>query len=131
MTETFPNISSLFGPGILILFLYLFIGSRRRDTLEKGQKPIIEEQCGGKFGRLNLTIPFVRHALYNDFIVIAYGWTRYILKYSDIADVSSRRHIISKGVTYTHNRKDLPSSIIIWSYKPEFVVESVKLKIKD
>ncbi len=121
----FPLIIAL---PILSLFAYFYFGGRQKDESEVGKEPLFQEQCGGRFDGFNLTIPFVRHTLYDEFIVLGYGKKRLILKYTDITIATLKRHLFSKGITYTHNRVDLPRSIIIWSRSPDKVLDVIKDK---
>jgi len=113
---------------VLSSFAYFYFGGRSKDRLEEGKVPLFQEQCGGRFDGFNLTIPFVRHAMYDEFIVIGYGKKRHIINYTDLAMASLKRHLFSKGITYSHSRVDLPRSIIIWSRSPEKVIEFIKDK---
>jgi hypothetical protein len=109
-------------------FAYFYFGGRKKDQLEEGLVPFFQEQCGGRFDGFNLTIPFVRHAMYDNFIVIGYGKKRHIIKYADLSMATLKWHLFSKGITYIHNRVDLPRSIIIWSRSPEKVIDFFKDK---
>ncbi len=98
---------------VLSVFAYFYFGSREKAQIEEGKEPLLQEQCGGRFDSFNLTIPFVRHAMYDNFIVIAYGKKKIILKYEELKKVLFKKHIISKRITYLHSRPELPSSIIV------------------
>ncbi|NOZ85135.1 MAG: hypothetical protein GXP49_02500 [Deltaproteobacteria bacterium] len=113
---------------VLSSFAYFYLGGRKKDQLEEGKVPLFQEQCGGRFDGFNLTIPFVRHTMYQEFIVIGYGKKRYIINYTDLNSVSLKRYLFSKGIIYSHSRVDLPRSIIIWSRSPEKVIELIKDK---
>lgn len=99
--------------------LFMYFGGRRRLNEEVGEIPLFTEQIAGRFNDFYLSYFLVRHTYYNDFIVISYGNTRYVLKYSDIREVLLEKHIISKGVTYKHNIKSIPMfcSVFSFSYK--------------
>jgi hypothetical protein len=113
---------------VLSVFAYFYLGSKRKDPLEEGKTALLFEQCGGRFDMFNLTIPFVRHAIYDDYIVMAYGKKRILLKYEDIESVTLKWHLFSKGITYRHTRSDIPKSIIIWSLKPAKVARLLSEK---
>ncbi len=114
--------------GLLLFFTYLYLGGRKKDQLEDGIVALFREQCGGRFDSFNLTIPFVRHAMYDEFIVIGYYKERYVINYTDLTTVSLKRFAFSKGIIYSHNRQDLPNNIIIWSRSPDRVIEFLKYK---
>ncbi|MGB5328031.1 MAG: hypothetical protein WBO58_07400, partial [Gammaproteobacteria bacterium] len=46
-------------------FVYLYIGGRKVNPVESGLTPLFQEQAGGRFDIYNVTIPFVRHAIYD------------------------------------------------------------------
>ena len=129
MPNFIQNIISLLLPLIIfLLFAYYYGGSKKKAQIEHGKKPLLQEQCGGRFNLLNLTIPFVRHAMYDKFIIVSYGQKQYMLRYEEITEALCKRHIFSKGITYLHTRKDLPSSIIIWSLSCSKVVAILEEK---
>jgi len=81
LPQLFGSVIPLF---IFCIFAYFYFNSKRKDPVEEMIEPLFCEQCGGRFNQFNLTIPFVRHALYEEFIVIAYGRKRIILGYGEI-----------------------------------------------
>ncbi len=103
------------------IFVRIYRGSKRRGSVEAGLTPIFEEQAGGKFDMFNLTIPFVRHAIYDEFVVITTGKRYYQLNFDQIDRISIKRHLFSMGVTYHHNISDVPLELIVWSKNPERV----------
>lgn len=113
---------------VLITFSYLYIGSKKLISQEKGKVPIYQEQCGGRFDALNLTIPFVRFTMYDDFIVAAYGKKRHIIKFDEIEKIEIKNYILSKGIKIIRKNKKTPYQIIIWSRKPHSIVRIFKQK---
>lgn len=82
--------SFLFGGGVFILVLVIFVViilvSIRKNDKEKGLTPIYSERCGGQFGFVNATFPFVRLSLYSDFLVVScYG--KIIIEYARIREL--------------------------------------------
>ena len=100
---------------VFSIFAYLYFGSKKKAQIEQDKVPLLQEQCGGRFDSLNLTIPFVRHAIYEDFIIIAYGHKKIVIKYKELKNVVFSKFIISKGISYLHSNPELPSSIIVWT----------------
>lgn len=113
--------------GVASMF-FLRSEGKNKHPMENGMTPIFQEQCGCRFDGLNLTFPFVRHALYGDFIALAYGNKQFILPYGNITSATLRRHLFSRGITYSHNRTDLPTSIIVWSRSPDAVLELLRAR---
>lgn len=113
---------------VFSLLAYFYVGSKRKDPLEEGKTALFIEQCGGRIEEFNLTIPFVRHAIYDDFILIAYGGKKILLKNEDIENVALKRYLFSKGIRYNHSRSDIPKSIFIWSTKTAKVIRVLSEK---
>jgi hypothetical protein len=86
-------------PGILIYYL---VESTCLADKEHGLKPIYREQCGGRFDLFNATIPLVRFAIYEEFLVAVSGPKKYVIDFDDIQDVSVQRHFVFKGVHIRH-----------------------------
>ncbi len=110
------------------VFAHFYFGSQRRTEIEMGNTPLFEEQAGGRFDGFNLTIPFVRHTIYDDFVVISYGRKKHILKIKEINNVSQKKHIFSKGLTYSHNKSGVPVQCVVWSKNGAKVLEILKVK---
>lgn len=112
--------------GVASTLFFFRSGGKSKHPMENGKTPIFQEQCGCRFDGLNLTFPLVRHALYGDFIVLAYGDKQFILLYTNLTSATLRRYVFSRGITYSHNRTDLPASIIVWSRSPDTVLELLR-----
>ncbi|MFA5339937.1 MAG: hypothetical protein WC317_07325 [Candidatus Omnitrophota bacterium] len=125
---TYDEVIPMAIPGVaLIVFAYFYVGSKIKAPIEKNQKPLFQEQCGARFNYIvNLTFPFVRHALYDRFIVISYGLSKLVINYYDLESATLKRYWFSKGIIYSHRRRDLPGSISIWSSSPEKVIKVLK-----
>jgi hypothetical protein len=121
-SEVLGSLIAVCGVGV---FGYLYFASRRRMDEEHGLQPIYYEQCGGSFGGGGLTPPFVRLAIYDRFVVVAIGGTRYLLRAGDIQGTLPKWHPLWKGVRIDHRRADVPSSFIVWSRHPDKVIEAI------
>ena len=87
---------------------------------------LLEEQCGGRFDGFNLTVSFVRHSVYEGFIVLAYGNRHVELSFDDIKSAYRKQHVMSKGIHYEHRSKGAPMELIVWSTKGKKVLELLK-----
>jgi len=85
-----------------------------RDALEDGREPLYQEVCGGAFGKVRRSSPFVRIALYDEFLVIGYS-RRLILRYDEIESLSVDGARSPRAVRLHHDRHDLPAEVAIWS----------------
>ncbi len=98
-----------------IVIGYFYLESKKLNIVENGLKPLFQEQSGGRFNGFNLTIPFVRHTIYDNFIIIAYLKNNYVLRFNEISYVDIKRHHFSTGITYVHTIKNIPTNCIVWS----------------
>jgi len=128
MELIFTFIPLLVIPGVLGVFAYFYFGGRKLNLSEKGLVILFEEQAGGRFNGFNLTIPFVRHTIYENCVVIAYGKSHHTLEFEKIVKADIKRHLFSKGVTYQHKIKNVPLNCIVWSKNPTEVEALLKSK---
>jgi len=101
----------------LLAFVLLLVRTRQRnvrDAQEQGREPLYQEMCGGAFGKTQRSSPFVRVALYDEFLVIGYS-RRLVLRYEDIEHVHLNGTRWPRAVRLQHRRDDLPEEIAIWS----------------
>ncbi len=106
----------------IIFLVFLIIGipvtyvmGKVKFGVEKETDCLKNIQCGGSIGNTNLIFPFVRHTIYEQAIVIAYGYKRYTLLFKDITLVSKSFYISSGAIRYHHNNPHIPKKIIIRS----------------
>ncbi|MGZ4033557.1 MAG: hypothetical protein ACXVPU_00570 [Bacteroidia bacterium] len=85
-----PSHPFIFGGGVfilvLVIFVLIFILSNRKSGREKDLIPIYSVQCGGSFGFVRASFPFVRLSLYSDFLVIS-SYGKIIIDYSRIREL--------------------------------------------
>jgi len=124
MPDFMFDIAALILVIVLPIVFYQFRScGKEKHPMEDGLTPIYQEQCGGRFESLYLSSPFVRHALYDDFIVFSYAKTQIVLPYQDITSVTLTRRQFSKVIIYSYKRVGVPLSIIIWSKSPDVVIK--------
>jgi hypothetical protein len=122
-------LAPLLGPVTLILifgFLY-----KKRNTLldmERGLMPIYKESCGGKFNISNFSSPFVRLAMYNDFMVISY-WKQLLLNYQEIEKVEYKNQWGQKYLQIFHRKADAPKKILLVSKNAEQIAQIINSKL--
>jgi hypothetical protein len=86
--------------GVLIAPMFT---SSRRASAELKLKPTWQARCSGKLGVLSISIPVIRVALYQDFMVIAFlGQT--VIPYREIAEVSVKQGFSFLGSSGVHLR---------------------------
>jgi len=105
--------------GLFAIFGGLFLISAERVArmpveAEQGMTPVYAEQAGARFGTWNWTWPFVRVATFKDFVTISCISHHVVLRRGDVRTVERKRHLFSTGLEIHHERRDLPSTLIIW-----------------
>lgn len=110
------------------VLLYWYLVENTKLPEEKGLTPIYQEVGGGRFDGVNYTLPFVRISIYDRFLVVSYS-RKILLNWNDIKEATLEKHLISTGIRILHNRSDIPKLIILWSKKPEKLLESIQSKL--
>ena len=116
-------------PFVLLLEAYSFyrIYRNSRELLpeEIDATLIYSEQAGGRLDCFNLTHPFVRISCYHDFLVIRYMNKKMILRRGDVINIE-KKGFVSNGLSFKHNRDDLPVEICIWPKRREKLVNAIQ-----
>lgn len=115
--ETFNKIFPFIAISLAIFAAYrIFVkGPSGRKVEEDGKIAIFEEKCGGRFNFINCTAPLVRHALYEDFLVVSYLDRCFLLNFNEIIEAENLKGLMSKGVRYHHTNNEAPKKMIVWS----------------
>lgn len=113
----FKLILLIFGmsAGVLVLFIFIrtIVRRNQRGIKENSATLMYETIGGGRFDGYNMTYPFVRLSIYSDFIVIKHN-QEIVIKFNEIEAVIELNKF-SAGIQITHNNKDAPKNIIIWT----------------
>ena len=84
--------------------------------------------CAGRIGWLNLKGPFIRFAVYEDFIVIS-AYRKILLRFDEIVKVESTRLFLNIGVKIVHRNSKYPDKIILWTSNHEKIKTLLDSKI--
>ena len=125
MNIIFTVYSLLLATTVLVLLYYTFEESKKISEIEKGKIAIFEEQCGGWFENLRLSIPFVRHTIYEDFLIITYIKKSHIIWFKDIEKIKIKNYFVSKGMVYYINNN---KQFTIFSKSTNKVINILKEK---
>ena len=87
--------------------------ARRPVKAEHGLTPLYVEQAGARFDVMNWTMPFVRIATFEDFVVLSCVTQEIVLRRGDVRRIEEERHWGSQGVRVDHTRIDIPA-ILLW-----------------
>ena len=96
----------LFAAGVLSLLSYVFWASTRKLPIEQNKELIHGERCGGLAGAgMRFKGPFVRLAIYKDFLVLGHLQS-VVLNFSEIESVESGG-MWGTALCINHTRKNL------------------------
>ena len=129
-SNTVYILSSFLGVGLITIFVLLLIKRSTKMEIEKGLIPLFTAKCGGQFGGFSFSPPFVRLALYDDFLVISYA-EKIVLRYEKIESMT-----LSKVLLYTlleiHHRDTAPPLITLSFFSgAEKVKELIEHQVKE
>lgn len=122
----------VFGLSVVLIggaFTLMMVLSAKRDEREKSKTPIYSERCGGRFGLISVTMPFVRLALYQDFVVIS-CWTRIVIEYDQIRRLEGEG-ILGIGIEFVTNNYEKYGQPIIWTFNKRLILHLLKEKTQD
>ena len=116
---------------VVSILLLLFLGSGRRLDIEMNKTPLHSQTSGGRIGWVRYRGPFVRLSIYNEFLVIRYGWKRIVLPYDEIERIETGRWLglMTDSVQIIHHKPDAPAYIRIGAFNPEWVKEVIESKL--
>jgi hypothetical protein len=115
---------------VAIVFTLAIKASNKTHPLESGKVPIYSEKGGGRFDDINWTMPFVRISIYDEFLLISYS-EEIVFRYNEITKIEIKNHFISDGIHIYHNKKGIPSKIILWPANPAKVLELLQNKLVE
>ncbi|MCP3927193.1 MAG: hypothetical protein GY714_31935 [Desulfobacterales bacterium] len=113
---------------IFAILLFMYALSRCKLPIEKGKIPVLKITCSGRYGAIAVSIPFVRFNIYEDFVVFAYGFRRFSLKFKEIDSISYQNNIFQKCLIFFLKKKSLPQKVIIRSRKNKEIIELLNRK---
>jgi hypothetical protein len=106
---------------IMGLFALIIWNSGRRHPMEKNKLADYQERCGGRFGVLNMTYPFVRVSFYDTFFVIGH-FKKILIRYTHIVRLDE---IGSKGIDFVTKTGERP---IIRTFNKQKIIQLVKYR---
>lgn len=106
----FPILIFLIASGI---FVYIFQRKDRMHASEAGKKPLFTESCAGVIGWLTYKGPFIRLAVYSDFVIVSCD-KQYYLPFTTITKIERRNFLFSKGYRIYHTNTEYPQRIEVW-----------------
>ena len=112
----------------LALLTPLFTCNRHADV-ERGMHPLWEEKCSGKMGAFGISIPAIRLAIYEEFVVIAFVGST-VISFKAIDSVSVNRSLSFLGTPGVRIKlRNALSSYYFNSSDPSKVVALIEARL--
>lgn len=107
---------------VLGLLAIIFYQSRRKFPQETRSKLLFTCQGGGRLSSINYTFPFVRISIYDKFMVLAFGWTRYMIEREWIDEIKERRGLFGLSFSLKNRKPGVPPNLTFFpTRQSEFV----------
>ena len=94
----------------------IYLSSKRRLEIELGKEALYRGQVGARIDGFYYGGPFVRVALYSDFLVISCNKFLTSFKKEDIFEFKIGKDFISEGLDIIHNKSGIPTDIRLYPY---------------
>lgn len=128
-TDYFAAIPIAVLSGVIAVFVWIYRRKDRSHPAEAGKAPIFTEACGGVVGWLNYKGPFIRVAVYPDFLVVSCD-RQYYLPFSSVGHIERRNFFFSKGYRIHHRTAEYPKRIELWLSGREKFETSIAGKVQ-
>ena len=100
-------------PTVAGVFIWMFIRKDRRHAAEAGKQALYAATCAGIVGWLTYKGPFIRLAVYNEFLAVACDRV-YYLPFAEIQQIERRNFLFRKGYRIHHRNPSYPQRIEVW-----------------
>lgn len=98
---------------LIAIFAWIYQRKERRHPAEAAMRPLFTEDCAGVIGWVTYKGPFIRLAVYPDFLVASCDQP-YYLPFTQISQVERRSFLFSKGYRIHHRNPQYPRRIEVW-----------------
>jgi hypothetical protein len=100
-------------PAVAILFIWMFIRKDRMHAAEAGKQALYSTICGGIVGWWTYKGPFIRLAVYSEFLVVVCDRV-YYLPFAEIQQIERRNFLFRKGYRIHHRNPSYPQRLEVW-----------------
>lgn len=100
-------------PGVAGLFIWMFVRKDRLHPAEEGKKAVYATTCAGIVGWLTYKGPFLRLAVYTEFLVVACDKV-YYFPFNEIVQIERSSHMFRKGYRIRHRNMSYPQRLEVW-----------------
>jgi hypothetical protein len=103
----------------------IFYLSFQKVPEEEGKKPLYEERIGGTCGLIRYKGPFIRLAIYEQFLLIRYS-KAIVLNYDQIQSIQIKKSFFVSGLEIIADSS--PSKFFLWPRNPHAILKIVEEK---
>ena len=100
-------------PAVAGIFIWMFVRKDRRHAAEAGKTALYAGSCGGIVGWLTYKGPFIRFAVYTEFLVVACDAV-YYFPFGEVVQIERRNFLFRKGYRIHHRNPAYPQRIEVW-----------------
>lgn len=100
-------------PAVAGIFIWMFVRKDRRHAAEAGKTALYAGSCGGIVGWLTYKGPFIRFAVYTEFLVVACDAV-YYFPFGEVVQIERRNFLFRKGYRIHHKNPSYPQRIEVW-----------------
>lgn len=108
------------------MMVWIYLRKDRKHPAETGKTPVFSEACAGIIGWITYRGPFIRVAVYGDFLVVSCG-KPYALKFSEISQLEPCTFLYKKGFRIHHNNPAYPKRLEVWIRNRDAFAAAVKI----
>lgn len=113
----------IFATGAMV---WIYLRKDRKHLAEAGKTPVFSESCAGIIGWITYRGPFIRVAVYDDFLVVSCD-KPYALKFSEITQLEPCTFLYKKGFRIRHENPTYPKRLEVWIRDHDAFAAAVKL----
>ncbi|HBB40084.1 MAG: hypothetical protein COW73_11840 [Nitrospirae bacterium CG18_big_fil_WC_8_21_14_2_50_70_55] len=115
---------------VAVVTVLAYARAARRFPVERGQQPRYQARCGGRIGRHGHPIPFLRIAVYDQWVVIA-GRGGYQLPKGAIEGLEVVGTRTPFTVRLHHHAAGVPERLEVWPVAVEELVAALKAPLSS
>ncbi|MCE9598861.1 MAG: hypothetical protein K8S54_12920 [Spirochaetia bacterium] len=114
---------------LISFFIWIFVRTGKKHPAEEGKTPKFSCVGAGQIGWIWYRGPFIRTAIYDDFMVVCCA-KPYHLPFFEIISVEKKKLFFRNIFKINHRSSQCPASIQLFWPKPELALEFLRSKMR-